>query len=510
MPSTSENNKRIAKNAALLYVRMFLVLTISLYTSRVVLKALGVEDFGIYNVVGGIVTMLGFLNNSLNGATSRFITFELGCGTVESLRKVFRCSMSIHYLLAFLIFILAETVGLWLVLEKLVIPVERMQAALWVYQCSVVTVIVFIISAPYNALIVAHERMGVFAYISIFETVSKLIVVLFLTQVSSMDKLILYAVLLLAIQIIIRFIYTFYCSRHFPETSARFLWNKELSKRMFVYTSWTLNGDLAIAGYTQGLNILLNMFFGPSVNAARAISVQVQTAVTQFFSSFQTAVRPQIIKSYAQHDLSYMHTLIIYSSKYSFYLLLLVSMPLLVNTEYVLHLWLGQVPEHSVTFTRLMLLVCMDYALRFSTIIAIHATGDIKKFQLIEGTLLLTVVPVAYVLLKFGSISAEMVFVVYLLIETLTQAVRIWIVCPRVRLSRRLYAKEVLLPIFWVLLFLMGIGYGISQYTVDSIISLAVSILFCFLSTILVIGLVGLNGKERSFLKEKVIARIER
>lgn len=483
---------------------MLLLMLVSLYTSRVILKALGVEDFGIYNVVGGVVTLLGFLNGSLSGATSRFITFELGCGTVESLRKVFRCAVSIHYLLALFILIVAETVGLWFVLEKMVIPAERMTAALWVYQCSIITVLVFIISAPYNALIVAHERMGAFAYISIFEVVAKLLVVLFLTWVNSFDRLILYAVLLVVVQLFIRFIYTFYCSRHFPETSARFLWNRDLSRRMFAYTAWTLNGNLAIAGYTQGLNILLNMFFGPSVNAARGIAVQVQTAVNQFFSSFLTAVRPQIIKSYAQNDLAYMHTLVLHSSRFSFYLMLLISMPILINTEYILSFWLGQVPAHSVAFTRLMLLVCMNYSLSYPTIMAIHATGDIKKFQIVEGSLLLTVVPIAYVLLKFFAISSEMVFVVYLIIETFVQFVRVWIVYPRIRLSRKLYFTEVLWPIFRLVLVLLATGYGIMFYRVDSFSSLVVSVCLCLLSSVVAIGLVGLRKNERAFILSKL------
>ena len=503
MSSTVENNKRIAKNTAMLYIRMLLIMAVTLYTSRVVLEVLGVEDFGIYNVVGGVVTMLGFINSSLSGATSRFITFELGRGNNGDLKKVFRCAVSVHYLLALVILFLGETVGLWFVLEKMLIPPERMTAALWVYQCSIVTIIVSIISAPYNALIIAHERMSAFAYISIVEAIAKLLIVFLLKQIYY-DKLIVYALLLVAIQISIRFLYTIYCNRHFPESSARYLWDKDLSRRIFAYAGWTMNGNLAVVGYTQGLNILLNLFFGPAVNAARGIAVQVQGAVQHFFVNFQMAVRPQIIKSYASGDLDYMHKLIIESSKYSFYLMLLVSMPILVNTEYILHLWLGIVPQHAVAFTRLMLLACMNYSLSNPTLMAIHATGDLKRFQIIEGTLLLTVVPISYLFLKFGYISAEYVFVVYLIIETITQFVRVWIVYPRVRLVRKRYLTDILYPIGKVIVPLSFVGYWLSVGMPFTFRDFVINTCLCIVLTLIFVYLLGISRFERGYVLIKI------
>lgn len=503
MSSTAENNKRIAKNTAMLYIRMLLIMAVTLYTSRVVLEVLGVEDFGIYNVVGGVVTMLGFINSSLSGATSRFITFELGRGNDGDLKKVFRCAVSVHYLLALVILFLGETVGLWFVLEKMVIPPERMTAALWVYQCSIITIIVSIISAPYNALIIAHERMSAFAYISIVEAIAKLLIVFLLIQIHY-DKLIVYALLLVAIQISIRFLYTIYCNRHFPESSARYLWDKDLSRRIFAYAGWTMNGNLAVVGYTQGLNILLNLFFGPTVNAARGIAVQVQSAVQHFFFNFLMAVRPQIIKSYASGNLDYMHKLIINSSKYSFYLMLLVSMPILVNTEYILHLWLGIVPEHAVAFTRLMLLACMNYALSNPTLMAIHATGDLKRFQIIEGTLLLTVVPIAYLFLKFGHISAEYVFVVYIVIETITQFVRVWIVYPRVRLAKKRYLTDILYPIARVLVPLLFIGYWLSVSRPFTFRTFMISSCLCIMFSLIFVYFLGISRVERDYMLIKI------
>ena len=501
--SVGGSSSRIAKNSLLLYARMLLVMAVTLYTSRIVLRALGVEDYGIYNVVGGVVAMLGFLNGSLTAATSRFLTFELGKGEDDDLNRVFRCSVTVHYLLAALILLLAESVGLWFVLNKLVIPAERLDAALWAYQCSVFTILVSIVSTPYNALIVAHERMEAFAYISVAEVLLKLGVAFAIMQPVG-DKLIVYALLLALIQFLVRLLYTVYCSRHFPDVHSRLLWDKEISGKIFSFAGWTMNGNLAVMGYTQGLNILLNLFFGPSVNAARGIAVQVQSAVSQFFNNFLMAVRPQIVKSYAQGDLEYMHKLVIGSSKYAFFLVLLLVVPLMVNMEYVLQLWLGQVPEHSVAFTRLMLLICINYTLSQPTIIGIHATGRIKKFQIIEGTLLLTTVPVAYLFLKFGRISSEMVFVVYWIIEVITQFVRVWIVYPAIRLARRKYLTEILLPIFKVAVPLAAIMWCLwNPLRAGSLTGLIVTSLIALLITGLIEFCVGLSIKERSFVFEK-------
>lgn len=511
MLTTSGNNQRIAKNTLMLYIRMSLIMLVTLYTSRVVLEVLGVEDFGIYSVVGGVVTMLGFINSSLSGATSRFITYELGCGEKDNLQKVFRCSVTVHYFLAALIFILGETLGLWFVIDKMVIPLERMTAALWVYQCSIISIVIMIISSPYNALIIAHERMSAFAYISIFEVFAKLLIVYILMAITY-DKLIIYAVSLLVIQLIIRLVYTIYCTRNFPEVSTRYLWDKELSFKILTYAGWTMNGNLAVVGYTQGINILLNLFFGPIVNAARGIAVQIQSAVSQFSLNFQMALRPPVIKSYACGDLTYMHQLLIGHAKYSFFLVLLIVMPLLINTEYVLQLWLTQVPAHTIAFTRLMLLTVLYCSLNGHVIQAIHATGNIKRFQLIEGISLLTVIPIAYLLLKFIHISAESVFVVYLSIEFVTQFVRVWIVYPCIKLSRKKYLTEICTPILKTILPLSIIGFCLWKYfSVESFFQLVISFLICLICTITSIFILGIKPLEKEYIKQvvrKVIQQI--
>lgn len=514
MTAESQNSKRIARNTLLLYLRMFLTMAVSFYTSRMVLQALGVTDYGVYNVVGGVTAMFGFINGSLGGASSRFITFALGKGDEYQLRRTFNCVVTIHYLIAIAVIILAETVGLWFVMSKLVIPVEREWAAFWTYQSTVAIAFVMLVSTPFNALIIAHERMGAFAYITIFEATAKLAIVAVLF-ISPYDRLIVYSMLIVVVQVAVRCIYTLYCRRHFAESRYHLCWDKAESKRIFAYAGWTVNGNLAVVGYTQGLNILLNLFFGPVVNAARGIAVQVQGVLTQFFYNFQMAVNPQIVKSYANGDLHYMHKLVLSSSRLSFYLMLLVSLPVLFQTEHVLHLWLGQVPDHTVSFVRVMIVVGMNYTLSNPTIMAIHATGNIRRFQIVEGTMLLSVVPVAYVLLKWANLSPEGVFLTYFLIEVLTQLARVWIVFPRIGLPIVRYFSNVLWPIARVLGFVWVLPLAIRHlfdFGNSFVEFLAVSVSAVLSSTVCIYVLGLLNseramvmGKIRSFIRRKKV-----
>ena len=441
--TTAAKSKRIVKNTAMLYIRMLFVMAVSLYTSRIVLHALGEENYGIYNVVGGIIVMLGFFSGSLGSACSRFITFVLGKGDEAEVRKYFSTICCVLWLFAAIVVVLGETVGLWFVCHKLVIPPERMTAALWVYHCSVLTAVIAIVSVPYNALIIAHERMAAFAYVSIVEVVFKLLIAWALLY-TSYDKLIVYAVLIMLVQVLIRVLYGCYCSRHFPESRTPLKWDKPIVRKIAAYAGWTLNGDLAVVGYTQGINVLLNLFFGPAVNAARGIAVQVQTVTMQFVQNFQTAVRPQIIKSYSVSDFPYMHTLVIGASKYGFFLIILLVFPLVLCVEPILRIWLGSVPEYTADFVRIMLFVALIEPFRFALINAIHATGDIKKFQLYEATTLLTIVPVAYVLLKIWHISPVAVMLVYFFIYLLAQGIRIWIVLPKIRMPYSVYFRKII------------------------------------------------------------------
>lgn len=478
-------------------------MVISLYTSRVVLNTLGVEDYGINNVVSGFIGMLGFLSGSLGAASSRFITYDLGIGDMPTMKRTFGNIVTIHLLLAVIILILGETIGLWFVLNKLQIPENRMTAALWVYQFSIFSFMLSIVSVPYNATIIAHERMKAFAYITIVDAVLKLLIV-YLLVVIPYDKLIIYAILFFCIQVFDRVVYGVYCYRHFEETKTKLTFNKKLFKEIFSFAVWTMNGNLAVIGYTQGINVLLNMFFGPVVNAARGVAVQVQGVVTGFCNNFQMALNPQLTKSYAQNDLEHMQQLLKVSSKFSFFLLFIISLPLILEAPLVLKWWLGIVPEHTVNFLRLILCSSMLIALSNPLVVSVHATGKIKKFQVIEGTMLLCIVPIAYVLLKFFDIRPEYVFCVHIAVEILTQYVRVRIVLPMISMKCIDYFKEVIVPIIKVIVITPILPLIAYNYIGQSVITFFI---ICFISVICVLGGVyylGCLKSEREFAINKI------
>lgn len=504
--NVSVNNNRIAKNTLLLYFRMFLTMMVSFYTSRVVLNILGIEDFGIYNVVAGVIAMLGFINGSLSGASSRFLTFELGSGNIECLTRMFSTILYIHFILALIVVLLGETIGLWFVCNKLVIPLERMDAALWVYHCSIVIMAINILSVPYNSLIIAHEKMNVFAYISIVEVLLKLLIVYLLLCIPY-DKLIIYAFLYLLVQLLIRIMYNYYCIKHFKESKTKPKYNSKQMKDIFIYALWTINGNLAVVGYTQGLNMLLNIFFGPVVNAARGISVQVQNAVMTFVQNFQTAIRPQVIKSYANKNYEYMHSLIVASSKYGFYLMQIVTFPILLCIDPILNIWLGIVPEYTSDFIRLMLFTGLLQPLSSSLIIGIHATGDIRKFQLIEGTALLMIVPISYLLLKLFSITPICVMLVYFCVEFLTQILRVWIILPKIGMKYTKYLKEAIIPILLPFVIMTVILFVIDISLKLSLIFIIVYSFLACLFIMICIYIVGLNKFERMILQQYIKKR---
>lgn len=397
----SENNKRIAKNTALLYIRMLLIMSVTLYTSRVVLQVLGVEDFGIYNVVGGIVAMFSFINASMSGATARFLMYEMGENNKNKLRIIFNSALLIHISIALLIILIAETVGLWFLNTRLVIPADRMNAAIWVYQFSILSTVVSVTQVPYNACIIAHEKMDVYAYVEILNVILKLLIV-FLLVAGDFDKLIFYALLIFLVSTVIACIYRLYCVRHFDESKLLHQWHFENIKPMLSFSGWDLYGNMSTVARTQGINMLLNMFFGPLLNAASGIAGQVQGAVMSFAGNVVIAVKPQIIKSYAAGEYSRMVSLVMNASKLTFLLLLLLSLPLIVEMHFVLSLWLKTVPEYTVQFCVCTLLFNFFATMSVVVVTAAHATGKVKRPSLINGTLYLSVIPVSYVAFKFG------------------------------------------------------------------------------------------------------------
>ena len=503
MPETVSSNKRIAKNTLILYLRMIFILCIGLYTSRIVLNTLGVEDYGIYNVVGGFVAFFAFLNGAMATATQRFITFELAQGDINRQLTTFSTAVIIHFFIALIIVIIAETIGLWFVCHKLVIPEERFTAAFWVYQFSILTMFITIVSVPYNAVIIAHEKMSAFAYISILDTILKLAIVYLLTIVT-FDKLIFYAALLFGISFLDRMIYGIYCKRHFAETRIKLIFDKNLFQEMTNIAGWSLFGNIAGVFYTHGLNVLLNLFFGPVVNAARAIAVTIQGVVTGFVSNFQMALNPQITKSYAIGDLRRMHTLIFASSKYSFFLLLLITLPIMIETQTILTIWLKIVPDHTVWFARLILCILLIDALSNPLMISSQAVGRVKVYQSVVGGLLLFTLPVAYLVLKLGG-NPETVFVVHLIISAIALVCRVVIVGRMVSFSVALYARKVLLPITSV--FILSACASTILFCVmpsDGLLKTAIVIVSTLFFTCSSILIVGISANERQLLWEKI------
>ena len=395
-------NRRIARNTLILYVRLAVATGISLYTSRIILQTLGVVDYGIYGVVGGIVTLFTFLNSSMAGATSRFLTFELGRGNPVRLHETFVSALILHVIIALVIALAAETVGLWFLVHQLVIPSERLPAAHWVYQLSIVAMVISVTQVPYNASIIAHEKMQIYAYMEILNAVLKLLIV-YLLVLWEGDKLIIYALLVVCVPIITAVIYRIYCSRNFLECKWVFIWKPTVLKPMLKFSGWDIYGNMSVLVRTEGVNILLNLFFGPVLNAAANIAAKIQGVTTSFVMNVLIAARPQIVKQYAKGDWKEMVALIRDTLRINSFLFFVISIPLLLEINFVLKIWLGKVPAYTATFCSYTLLFCFFSCI--STVIAsgIHATGRIKRLSLINGSLYLAVIPVSYLLFKNGA-----------------------------------------------------------------------------------------------------------
>ncbi len=431
----------MAKNAGMLYFRMLLTMVVSLYTSRVILQTLGVEDFGIYNVVAGFVTMLGFLNSAMSSATQRFLAFELGKLDGKDVRGIFSMSLNIHALIALLVFVLGETIGLWFVKTQLTIPIDRIVAAQWVYHLALISFIINIMRVPYNALIIAHEQMKIFAWVSILDVILKLLIVFMLTWFGA-DKLILYGVLSLTVTFSIFIIYWLYCKYKYVESKFRLYWDKKLFNIMLSYTGWNLWGNIAVVMSGQGINVLLNIFFGPTVNAARAIAMQVSGALSSFVQNLQVAINPQIIKSYAVEDMNYMHRLVCYGAKYNFFLLFFLAMPVLINTDLILNVWLGSVPEYTSIFVKLIIVNILIDCVSAPLMTSAQASGKIKLYQTVVGGLLLLNLPLSYLVLEMGY-EAYIVIYVGITLSIFAFTARLLIVKKLVSLPVIEYLKEV-------------------------------------------------------------------
>lgn len=499
------NSSRIARNTIFLYIRSFIVLLITLYTSRVILRVLGVEDYGIYNVVGGVITMIGFLNQTMMATFQRYYNYQMGKHDYEQVLSYFRSAIVVQLLMSGIIVLVAETLGLWFVNTQLTIPENRMFAANCIYQVSIVSFVLMMFQAPYGALIIAQERMNYFAIISVLDAVLKLLIV-FLIQVLGGDKLISYSLLLLGVSILNVFLYYVVCRLKFNIGKFKLVWKRKEIKELLGFGGWGMFGSLANTFKSQGINMLLNIYFGPVVNAARGVAYQVLNATNQFVVNFQTAFRPQLTKLYAEGDFNNMYKLYYSASKLSYYLMLLLTLPIIAEAPSILHLWLGDnVPEHTVNFLRLILLTSWVSAFANPTSCIAYATGKINKFISVVAGMSLMILPVAWLVLKLGG-NPESTMVVSLIITIVTQAIRVVMVKTMMPFSLSNYLYKVVIPSLMV--FILAI-------IAPSLIVLLVEegwlrlLLVCIVATVSTAAAVWIVGTERQE-KRIVISKIEK
>jgi O-antigen/teichoic acid export membrane protein len=497
MPNTA-NNKRVAKNTILLYFRMLLTMLVTLYTVRVVLNVLGINDYGLYNVVGGIVIMFSFLSSTMSAASQRFFSFELGKNDLIQFKRTFGLMILIYGCIAIIVLILAETIGLWFLNYKMIIPADRLVAANWVFQFSILSFLVTIMTIPYNAAIIAHENMKVYAYVSIVEVILKLIFVFVLVGIL-FDKLILYSILVFISSCITSFLYGYICRRNYPECKFQFYWNKSLFNTLISYSGWNLFGATATVLNNQGVNIMLNLFFGPVINGSRAIAYQIGSTINQFVFNFQTAVNPQITKYYASGDVTKMKELVFQSCKLSYFLLFLISMPVLLEGNFILGLWLKKVPEYVVSFTTLIIIGALIDSLSYPLVTAAQATGMIKQYQTIVGGTLLLNLPISYCFLKFGY-EAKITMYIAISISGICLFLRLFMLRRMVGLSILNFIKIVLFKVIVITFLSLSLPVLIVLFYEESIQRFAFVISTGFLTSTICIFIFGLSLNERKYI----------
>jgi O-antigen/teichoic acid export membrane protein len=498
----SPDNIRIVKNTGILYVRMLILMFLGFYTSRVVLNSLGVVDYGVYNVVGGIVAVFSILTTAMSGTTQRYITIALGENNINKLKETFSVGLSIHLIISLILFICIEILGLYFLYNYAVIPKDRLTAAFWVFQISTITAILTIINVPFNGTIIAHEKMSAFAFFSIIDVVTKLLIC-FILPYTSLDKLIVYACLLFISSIINFISMQIYCIKKFIEAKYKLSWNKGMFKSMFGMTSWSLIDKVAYIGFAQGVTLVTNIFFGPAVNAASGIASQGSNVISQFTQNFQVAVNPQITKSYANGDLENMHKLIIRSAKFSCFLLLYLIIPIFFEAEILLKLWLGNVPDHAVLYLKLSLITSLINAIINPLQTSNMACGRVRNYLLARNLILLLILPVTYFTYKFGGIPESSV-IVNISMFTIAMIVGAKILQSQIQLKFSLFLHEIVLNITIITILSCIIPFLIHIYLDNDIARLIITTLSSIVSTSLLIYIVGLNNKERQFISERI------
>jgi O-antigen/teichoic acid export membrane protein len=490
------NTRRIAKNTLMLYFRQILIMLVSLYTVRVVLNTLGAEDYGIYNVVAGVVTMFSFLSNSMATASQRYFSFEIGRGDFEQLKKIFCLNFTIYIIIGVVILLLAETLGLWFLNYKLVIPHGRLDAARWIYQFAILSFLLTMITTPYMAAIIAHENMNIYAYVSIVEVVLRLFIA-YVLQIIAIDKLRLYGVLMFAVTFINTGIYRFICIKKYKECRFRLFWNYDLFKELVGYIGWNFFGAVSGVVRNQGINILLNIYFGPIVNAARSVAMQVNSAVVTFAQNFTTAARPQIVKSYASGNSSQMLSLVFHSTKATAFLLFFFILPLQLELSFVLNIWLKQIPEYVLVFTRILLIRALIDSISYPLMGASQATGKIKIYQAVVGGITILNLPIALIVLIAG-FSAVSVQIVSVGISAMAFCARIIILSRQLQFSVLFYVKNTFIPIILVAIIgsiIPAIFVFLSPMV--GIIRLFITVLISAISLGLSVFFIGFSKNER-------------
>lgn len=499
-------NTQIAKNTIILYFRMILTLGVSLYTVRMILKILGVEDYGIYNVVGGSVSLLSFVVNSMASASQRYLSFELGRGDYGALKGIFNLSMYTYLAIGFLVLLLCETIGLWFLNTQMTIPPERMSASNFVYQSAIFSFIVSIMTTPYISAIFSNEKMTVYGYVAIIEVLLKLFVVYLLGNTNS-DRLKTYALLMFLSQVLISGFYIFYSRKYFKECRLTFYWNKLKLKEILSFSMWGMMGTLAGAMRSQGLNILINLFFNPSINAARGIAFQMQAAVNGLRVNFYNAVSPQVVKLYSSEHHKEMMNLVFMSSKLAFFLIMFFSIPMLLETPYILHLWLGEVPDYSILFTRLVIIELTIDIFNNPLDNALGATGRVRQFQIWVSSLLLLIVPLSYFALKYATYP-EIPFCISITVSLLCFFPRLYYVKKYAALPVRKYLRQVVLVSYRVLLLALMLPlFAYVTMTNDNFCRLVIVCITSIISSAISIYWLGLNLKERITVK-KYLAKL--
>lgn len=506
MPSSK--SQRIAKNTLFLYFRMLITMLVSLYTSRIILNTLGVEDYGIYNVVGGVVMMFSIINGTMATAVQRFMNYEMGKKDEERLKTVFNISVVIHIGIALIVLILLESIGVWFLNNKMNISPERMNAANWVLQFSTFSFVATILSVPYNAAIIANEKMKAFAFISILEVSLKLLIVFSLSWFS-FDKLKLYAVLMFLLSVLLRIVYGIYAKKKFRECRFQWKWDKNIFKEMTAFAGWNMIGVSSSILRTQGVNIVLNIFYGTFVNAAMGIANQVKNAIENFTNNFIVALNPQITKSFASGDKSYLMTLVFHGSKYAFYLLLFISLPIILEAEIILKLWLKTVPEYAVIFVRLTLVVSLIESLSKTLIQAMFATGKIRDYQLVVGSITLLNLPLSLLFLYWGY-PPHVVFIIAIIIAIISLFVRLTMLKTMINIQVKSFLYKVVINVTIISILSALIPTAILFSLEPGFKRLLLVTFTSILSTTLMIYIIGLTAKERNLINNKIIAAINR